>query len=92
MQREFAETIALKALTWLLANEEILPIFLGATGASPEALRRDIQDPAFQRAILDFILQDDDWVISLCDAQNLAYPDPARAAQFLAGPEAAHWT
>lgn len=34
-----AETLGLKALAWLAGNDELLPVFLGATGASEADLR-----------------------------------------------------
>ena len=36
---EAAETLALQALAWLVSNDELLPVFLGATGASEADLR-----------------------------------------------------
>ena len=36
---EFAETLALHALAWLVGNHELLSVFLGATGTSAEELR-----------------------------------------------------
>ena len=35
--RESAETLALQCLGWLLANEELLPVFMGATGAGEDS-------------------------------------------------------
>ena len=34
-----AETLALNVLGWLVGNDELLPIFLGSTGASADDLR-----------------------------------------------------
>ena len=43
-QQESAQTLALRALAWLLADEELTGLFLGATGASPADLRARAQD------------------------------------------------
>lgn len=80
-----AETIALGALGWLVGNEELLPVFLGATGASEADVRGAVNNPEFLGSVLDFILMDDNWVIACCDAQQLPYEDLARTRQLLPG-------
>ena len=39
MTEEQAETYALRALAWLAGNDELLPVFMGSSGSSIEALR-----------------------------------------------------
>ena len=84
--------VALKALGWLAAQDDLLPVFLSATGASPGDLRRQAGQPAFLGAVLDFILQDDAAVIGFCTAEGLAYTVPMEARQALPGGGAVHWT
>lgn len=90
--QEQAEAIALKALEYLVSDEELVTVFLGATGASVEDLRNGALDPAFLGSVLDFILMDDQWVIKMCDVQGLEYTSifPARSA--LPGGEQMNWT
>lgn len=92
MSRESAETTGLKAVAWMAGNEELLPVFLGATGASESDFRVGLEDPAFQGSVLDFILMDDDWIVAFCNAAELAYDAPMRARAALPGGEAVHWT
>jgi hypothetical protein len=92
MLRESAEVIGLKALGWLAANEELLPVFLGSTGASEADVRIGISDPDFLGALLDFIMMDDAWITSFCDAEGLAYDQPMMARMALPGGEQMHWT
>ena len=92
MNAERAEVIALQALAWLVANEELAPVFLGSTGGSADDLRDRATDPAFQAAVLEFITMDDAWVVAFCDTIGLAYTDPLRARYALPGAEAVHWT
>ncbi|MDG1336828.1 MAG: DUF3572 domain-containing protein [Tateyamaria sp.] len=92
MLRESAEVIGLKALGWLAANEELLPVFLGSTGASEADVRAGISDPDFLGALLDFIMMDDAWITSFCDAEGLAYDQPMMARMALPGGEQMHWT
>ncbi len=92
MQHEQAEVIALKGLAWLAGNDELCPIFLGASGGSVDDLRERATDPAFQAAVLEFITMDDTWVIDFCDSAGLGYDQPLRARYALPGAESVHWT
>ncbi len=92
MSPERAEQIALSALIWLSTNEELLPIFLGASGASAQDLRAQVGDDAFMVSVLDFITMDDAWVIAFCDSEGLKYEEPLNARYSLTGAENVHWT
>lgn len=92
MRRDMAETLALEALGWLAGNDELLPVFLGATGASETDLRAGAEDPAFLGALLDFLLMDDAWVVAFCDAAGRDYTEPMAARAALPGGETTHWT
>lgn len=90
--QEYAETIALQALGWLVANEDLLPVFLGASGASVNDLLKNAEQPAFLGSVLDFLLMDDAWVIAFCDAESLPYQAPMEARASLPGGEQFNWT
>lgn len=92
MQQDYAETIGLQALDWLAGNEELLPVFLGATGATEADLRAGALDPAFLGSVLDFLTMDDAWVIAFCESAGLAYTQPLVARQALPGGAQMHWT
>ena len=92
MNQEQAEILALKALGWLAGNDELLPVFLGSTGASAEDLRVRAQDCEFLSSVLEFLMMDDAWIVAFCDAEGLNYADPARARAALPGARAVHWT
>ncbi len=76
----------------MAGNAELLPVFLGATGASEADMRAGVSDPAFLGALLDFIMMDDTWVKSFCDASGLSYDAPMRARMALPGGGDVHWT
>jgi len=87
-----AETFALNVLTWLVGDEDLLPIFMNSTGTDEEALRENAGSPEFLGAVLDFLLTDDAWVLRCCEETGL---DPilmmtARVA--LPGGQQIHWT
>ena len=92
MQRDAAETVGLRALAWLAGNDELLPVFLGSTGASLDDLRAGAGEPAFLGSVLDFVMMDDAWVVAFCDAAGLAYEAPMRARAALPGGGQVHWT
>lgn len=87
-----AETLALKALGWLAGNDELLPVFLGSTGASESDLREQAADPAFLGSVLDFLTMDDAWVMAFCDSLGIAYEIPMQARMALPGGAQVHWT
>jgi hypothetical protein len=92
MQQDVAETIAWQALGWLAANEELLPIFMGATGTSTDDLRGRAGEPEYLCSVLDFLMMDDAWVIEFCDTQSLPYDQLMIARQSLPGGAQINWT
>jgi Protein of unknown function (DUF3572) len=89
---EAAETLGLQALGWLVGNEDLLPVFLGATGASEDDLREQAQNPEFLGSILDFLMMDDAWIIAFCDTYSIAYDRPMHARAALPGGQQVNWT
>lgn len=89
---ESAETLGLQALAWLAANDDLMPVFLGATGASEADVKSQAADPAFLGAVLDFIMMDDAWVVAFCDTVTLSYERVMMARAVLPGGEQVNWT
>lgn len=92
MTSEFAETIALQALAWVMADDELSSVFMGATGVSAEALAGAATDPETLVSVLTFLTMDDEWVRQFCDRQDLAYDLPLKALYALPGNGQVHWT
>ena len=92
MSPERAETIAIQALGWIAGHDELLPVFLGSTGAAAEDLRARVADPAFLASVLEFLTLDDAWVVGFCDAAGLPYEAPLQARYALPGAGEVHWT
>lgn len=87
-----AETLALQALAWLVGQEDLLPVFLGSSGASEDDIRTQAQNAEFLGSVLDFLMMDDAWIISFCDAHSIAYEQPMMARAMLPGGQQIHWT
>lgn len=85
LARESAESFALQALAWLVGNDDLLPVFLGSTGASEDDLKQRATDPVFLGAVLDFMMMDDAWVVAFCDSIDAAYDRPMMARAALPG-------
>lgn len=92
MKQENAETIGLRALAWLAANDEIFPVFMGSSGASLDDVKAGAADPAFLAAILDFLTMDDAWITQFCDDAGLPYDAPLQARRALPGGHEVSWT
>lgn len=92
LQQSVAEEIALKAVSWIVADEELLAVFLGSTGASAGDLRARLSEPEFLGSVLEFLTMDDAWVLAFCAAENLPPERPLQARMSLPGGAQEHWT
>ena len=90
--QDFAETVALQCLGWIAGHEELLPVFLGSTGAAEADLRAGAQDPDFLGSVLDFLLMDDAWVVEFCAAHGMSNDAPMQARAALPGGAEMNWT
>tara|TARA_R110002124_G_scaffold227069_2_gene392290 strand:- start:798 stop:1082 length:285 start_codon:yes stop_codon:yes gene_type:complete len=90
--RDSAESFALQALAWLVGNDDLLPVFLGSTGASEADIKDRASDPVFLGAVLDFLMMDDAWVVAFCDDVTASYDSPMMARAALPGGEQVNWT
>lgn len=92
MQQDFAETRALAILGWLAAQDELLPVFMGATGTSEADLRERAADPDFLASVLDFLLMDDKWVIDAAEGTDHRPEELAQIRAGLPGGDLPNWT
>lgn len=92
ISRDGAEQIAVKAIVWLAGNDELLPVFMGSTGADQSSFREGVGTPEFQASVLDFIMLDDAWVIAFCDNEGIPYDRLMQARAALPGGQQVHWT
>jgi len=87
-----AEEVALLALGWLVGNDDLLPVFQGASGVSAEDLRAGARDPVFLASVLDFLMMDDAWVIAVSDHLGVPYDTLFQIRQSLPGGDLPNWT
>ena len=72
--REASGAIALKLLAYLASDSDQLGRFMALSGLSPDDLRANLADPAFQGGVLDFALSDESLLLAFAANEGL---DPA---------------
>ena len=92
MDKEIAETRALEVLTWLLSEDDLIKVFMGATGASQNDLRSNTLSHEFLISIVDFVLMDDKWVISCGKFLNIDPSQIQLIRMSLDGGQEVNWT
>ncbi len=80
-----AETLALRALFYLLAEPERASRFVALTGFSPDEIRARVQDPLLLGGVLDHILSDEATLIAFAESESIDPALPARARALLPG-------
>ncbi len=78
MANDDAETLALRALAWVLADPVHVRRFLALSGLAPDAIRAAPDDPRILAGVLDYLLANEADLIAFCDAAGLPPSLPAR--------------
>ncbi len=97
MQQDLAEEIATQGLGWLCGQDDLLPVFLAASGADLAGLRSALAAPTgpdsgLLVAALDFILMQDATVLDCAQAVQIAPDRVLMAHAVLSGQAGMHWT
>lgn len=71
MSPDSAAAIALQALGFLASDEARLGALLAQTGTSPQDLRGNIKDPVFLAGVMDFLLQNEAWLVEFAQTAGL---------------------
>ena len=80
------EKLALAALTYIVADEQIVSRFFAETGLAPDTMAEAAKSSGFFGFILEFICSSDEFILGLA-AQEQVRPEAIVAAQArLAGP------
>lgn len=86
MPRQDAETLALSAFAWVIAEPELRDRFLAMTGWQAEQLRDNLANPAFLAGVLDWLLAHEPTLLRYCAESGQEPERPALARAVLAGP------
>lgn len=87
-----AETIALRALTFIASDEDAMGGFLGRCGADIDTVRKRAKDPEFLGFVLDHLMMEDESVIAFASAEGIDPTQVVEARAALPGGDTPHWT
>lgn len=78
-RRDWAENIAIQALTFLAGDPERLGRFLSVTGLGPETIRMAAESSGFHKAVLDYLAADEQLLVAFAANNDLAPETVAEA-------------
>lgn len=78
-------TLALNALTWLVADGDGIERFLSLSGMDTGELRARAGSDEMDGAVLDFLLAQEDLLLRFCEDQDVAPQEVHRAQLRLCG-------
>ena len=82
---EHAETIALKAIHFILADDDLQQSFLDISGIFPDQLKNEINNPEFLGGVLDFLLGNEEQLVSFCEEHGINPMEPAKVRSLFPG-------
>ena len=77
------ESLAIKAVAYLLTEDKTRQGFLNATGLDEEAIRAGLEKPGFLAGVLEYLLSREDLLLDFCEQNEISADLPARALQTL---------
>jgi hypothetical protein len=80
-----ATTLAINALAFIAADDDLLGRFLATTGLGPAELRAGAENAAVLAGVMDFLLADEASLLRFCSESGVPPEAPARARMFLPG-------
>ncbi len=92
MNEEQAKVVALRALTYLVSEEDVLQRFMDLSGVDPADLRARADDSAMLAGVLDFFLGFEPQLLEMCEATDLPSEAPAQARRCLSGGQQEEWS
>jgi hypothetical protein len=82
-----AAEMALRALAFLVQDEERVGRFLALTGLDPGEIRARLDEAGFQLAVLDHLAGDEALLVAFAEAESLRPEAVGRARRALGGGE-----
>ncbi|MFP6705359.1 MAG: DUF3572 family protein [Alphaproteobacteria bacterium] len=92
MNEEEAKSIALRALSYLVAEEDVLQRFMDLSGVDAADIRQRTDDVEMLTGVLDFFLGFEPQLLQMCEATGLVADAPARARRRLFGGQFEEWS
>lgn len=86
-----AEELALKALSHIAEQPELISALFASSGLDSETLREAAKSPDFHAHLLDFLLEDDRRVLDFAQAIGIRPEDVLTARTVIGGPGSFGW-
>lgn len=83
MNREDAEMVAVRALSFVAADPELLPRFLSLSGIDAGAVRAAAREPGFLAGVLRFIADHEPTLLKFAEESGVAPQDAVEALRLL---------
>lgn len=83
MERAQAEEIAIRALAYIAADQELLPRFLNISGIDASEIRQAASTPGFLAGVIQFILAHEPTLIAFSQASDMPPQRVAAAVRSL---------
>jgi hypothetical protein len=82
---EWAEMLAIQALSVIASDADHLGGFLAESGIGPESLREAASDPAFLAGVLDHVMRNEELLLAVAGACQVRPDEIGRARSLMAG-------
>jgi hypothetical protein len=79
LDAEAAQAVALQAVAFIAADDELLPRFVALSGCGLDDLKARIEEPSFLGGVLDFILADEPTLLAFAEAGGFPPETPMAA-------------
>ena len=78
-----AETIALKALEFILADKNLQTQFISSSGMSPKDIHASIKKKEFLSGVLNFLTSNEESLVDFCNKHQIESTSPLAACKTL---------
>ncbi len=80
-----AETIALRALAYVVGRDTALKQLIAQTGVAPSSLHERASDPALLAGVLDFLFSNETFLVDFCEIEGFSPDNLDHVRQALSG-------
>ena len=80
-----AETIALRALAYVVGRDTALKQLIAQTGVAPSSLHERASDPALLAGVLDFLFSNETFLVDFCEIEGFSPDNRDHVRQALSG-------
>ena len=80
-----AETIALRALAYVVGRDAALKQLIAQTGITPPSLHERASDPALLSGVLDFLFSNETFLVDFCEIEGFSPDNLDHVRQALSG-------